>query len=149
MVHYAMMRLTQEETLRSGSCGSQRPRTRLEQIKTRQLVSKQSDWFSLAKAFPPIPAKLVKRIQSLEFIDLTELLPDNMGLMQRADSEPTQGQWQLRRVLNLGTWMQYRSPPSPGTRSLRVHTAHCKRGTAQGRGKLACIRRAISQNGSY
>ena len=47
----------------------------------RQMVSKQSDWFSLAETFPLIPAKLIKRIQSLEFIDLTKLLPNNMELV--------------------------------------------------------------------
>ena len=47
----------------------------------RQMVSKQSDWFWLAETFPLIPAKLVKR---------------------------TVVEWhgQLRRVLDLGTWVQ-------------------------------------------
>ena len=36
----------------------------------RGLISKQSNWFSIAETFTPVPAKLVKRIQSLEFFDL-------------------------------------------------------------------------------
>ena len=44
---------------------------------------------------PTFLAKLVKRIQSLEFIDLAKLLPDNIELMRRADSELIQGQRQL------------------------------------------------------
>ena len=39
--------------------------------------------FTLASSFPPVPAKLVKRIQALEFVEMRELLPDNMALSAR------------------------------------------------------------------
>ena len=34
--------------------------------------------FSLGETFPPIPEKLVTKIQSEEYVDLPELLPDNV-----------------------------------------------------------------------
>ena len=36
--------------------------------------------FSLSSSFPPLPAKLVSKIRSLQYIDMKELLPDNIGL---------------------------------------------------------------------
>ena len=68
----------------------------------------QSSWFSLGEAFPPIPEKLVRHIQSLDYVDLAELLPDNMELQRLADTESRQGsgQRQPRRVASLMTWVQ-------------------------------------------
>ena len=36
--------------------------------------------FLLASSFAPVSPKLVKKIQKLEFVELRELLPDNMAL---------------------------------------------------------------------
>ena len=44
----------------------------------------KSGWLSLGKAFPPIPEKLVRRIQSTDYVDQAELLPDNMELQRLA-----------------------------------------------------------------
>ena len=40
----------------------------------------------LASAFPPIPGKLVEKARSRKFVDLRELLPDNMRLKERLDT---------------------------------------------------------------
>ena len=39
--------------------------------------------FKVANSIAPIPAKLVKKIQALEFVDMRELLPDNIALTER------------------------------------------------------------------
>ena len=44
--------------------------------------------FCLASCLPPVPAKLVKRIQALEFVEMRELLPDNMALAERLEALP-------------------------------------------------------------
>ena len=65
--------------------------------------------FSLGETFPPIPEKLVTKIQSEEYVELAELLPDNVEVLRKADTQPSaqgQGQRQLRRVSNLSTWVQ-------------------------------------------
>ena len=41
--------------------------------------------FSLSSSFPPLPAKLVSKIRSLQYIDMKELLPDNIGLARSLD----------------------------------------------------------------
>ena len=72
----------------------------------------RSGAFSLGESFPPIPARLVKKIQSGEFVDLSELLPDNMELSRRMSREPasdrhrTSGNSMMREVKSLLTWVQ-------------------------------------------
>jgi hypothetical protein len=46
--------------------------------------------FKVASSIVPIPAKLVKRIQALEFVDTRELLPDNIALAGSPSSRPLQ-----------------------------------------------------------
>ena len=46
---------------------------------TGQSVAALSPFF-LSEAFGPIPEKLVKKLQALEFIDMGDLLPDNLEL---------------------------------------------------------------------
>ena len=43
----------------------------------------------LSSALPPIPAKVVDRIRAGSFVDLKELLPDNMALLQRLQETST------------------------------------------------------------
>ncbi len=45
--------------------------------------------FRLASSFPPIPGKLAQRIQALEFVEMRELLPDNVALAERLEALPT------------------------------------------------------------
>ena len=45
--------------------------------------------FRLASMFGPVPAKLVKKIQALQYIDMKELLPDNIRLLRHMEpSDP-------------------------------------------------------------
>ena len=44
--------------------------------------------FKVASNIVPIPAKLVKRIQALEFVDMRELLLDNIALAERLAALP-------------------------------------------------------------
>ena len=65
--------------------------------------------FSLAPCFPPIPSKTVRKIQALEFVELRELLPDNISLTERLESLPHRP-WSLRdpvarEISSLPTWM--------------------------------------------
>ena len=38
--------------------------------------------FKLSSSFTPVPAKLVKRIQAMEFAEMRELLPDNIAFAE-------------------------------------------------------------------
>ena len=44
--------------------------------------------FVLSKASAPIPGKLVAKVQSLQFIEMRELLPDNITLLERLAALP-------------------------------------------------------------
>ena len=43
----------------------------------------------LTSSFPPIPAKLVASIQSLQFVELKELLPDNIAVCEQGVLTPS------------------------------------------------------------
>ena len=43
----------------------------------------------LASSLPPVPAKLVKRIRELDFVEMRELLPDNIALSERIEALPS------------------------------------------------------------
>ena len=63
--------------------------------------------FHLASSLPPVPAKLVRRIQALE---IRELLPDNMALAERLEVLPLRlghpsKQVELREIGSLITWV--------------------------------------------
>ena len=102
--------------------------------------SKREGHFSLAEHFPPVPPKLVQKIQAGEFVDLAELLPDNMEMVRRASIEGQgQSQRQLRRVVNLLTWVQCffnvrcnpgRGSTAPIAGSFGLHATHCEGGAA-------------------
>ena len=66
--------------------------------------------FRLASCLPPIPAKLVKRIQALEFVEMRDLLLDNMALAEKLEALPvrlgqTQKGAEQREVGSLLTWV--------------------------------------------
>ena len=42
----------------------------------------------LASSLPPVPAKLVKRIRELDFVEMRELLPDNIALNEALRPSP-------------------------------------------------------------
>lgn len=65
--------------------------------------------FSLSRSGIPVPAKLVSKIQALKFVDMRELLSDNIRLMDRLDNLPAStlqaaGNRQ-REVPNIQSWV--------------------------------------------
>ena len=65
--------------------------------------------FHMASSFAPIPAKLVKRIQNLEYVDLRELLPDNIALSEKRHALTTPATQSVtpeqREITKLVTWV--------------------------------------------
>jgi len=72
-------------------------------------LSAESQPFHLASSFAPIPAKLVKRIQDLAYIDLRELLPDNLVLTEKFNALPSHATHhktpEHREITNIVTWV--------------------------------------------
>ena len=73
-----------------------------------------SKGFRLASMFGPVPAKLVQRIQTLQFVDMRELLPDNIALLRHMEaldspnslvSRATGARPRLREVNSLISWV--------------------------------------------
>ena len=69
--------------------------------------------FVLSKALPVVPAKLVKRILKGEFVNMVELLKDNMEIERRcvvAEGESSQGllgpRGTRREVPDILSWLQ-------------------------------------------
>ena len=67
--------------------------------------------FSLSRAAIPVPAKLVGKIQALKFIDMRELLADNIKMMAHLESLPAGSQAiqasssHQREVPNIQSWV--------------------------------------------
>ena len=63
--------------------------------------------FILASAIPPIPGKVVQKVAANEFVDLRELLPDNVSLLEKLEGLPVapgSTRPRLREVSSLLTW---------------------------------------------
>ena len=61
----------------------------------------------IGAGLPPVPSKLVKRIQDGRYIDMAELLPTNLSSSQSTDDEQsnkTKNQYQ--EVTNIVRWLQ-------------------------------------------
>ena len=61
----------------------------------------------LASAIPPIPGKVVQKAKANEFVDLRELLPDNVSLLEKLEGLPMAPggtRPRLREVSSLLTW---------------------------------------------
>ena len=65
--------------------------------------------FSLAPCFPPIPQKIVKKIQALEFVEMRDLLPDNISLKEKLESLPGRPlslrEPVVREISSLSSWV--------------------------------------------
>lgn len=65
--------------------------------------------FQLASSFAPIPGKLTRRIQALEFVEMRELLPDSLVLAERLETLPARltpaKSPEQREVGSLLTWV--------------------------------------------
>ena len=55
----------------------------------------------LSVLFPPIPEKLVTKIRAGSFVDMQELLPDNMALLKQLEKSKAK----LREVKTLSSWL--------------------------------------------
>ena len=55
------------------------------------LPSSSSPAFVLSKASAPIPGKLVAKVKSLQFVEMRDLLPDNIALLERLATIPNTG----------------------------------------------------------
>ena len=65
--------------------------------------------FTLASSLPPIPGKLASRIQALEFVEMRDLLPDNIALGERLEALPSHTAHlkapETRNIGSLYTWV--------------------------------------------
>jgi hypothetical protein len=62
----------------------------------------------IGPGLPPVPNKLVVRIQAGEFIDMAEFLPDRLGINTTPSKDDKQATKQKRRqVTNILDWIQY------------------------------------------
>ena len=66
---------------------------------------------AVGEGMSPVPARLVKLIQSGQFVDFEELLPDNLELLRRLQASAVTdtneaGHRHLRQVPSLGMWVQ-------------------------------------------
>ena len=52
-------------------------------------IKEAAEQFKVANSISPIPAKLVKRIRALEFVEMRELLPDNIAMTERLAALPS------------------------------------------------------------
>ena len=67
--------------------------------------------FFLGQAFPPVPPKLVKKIHALEFMDVADLLTDNLELLRETDGASpsanlTTSKRRPHQVSNILSWVQ-------------------------------------------
>ena len=67
--------------------------------------------FFMGEALPPVPGKSVDKIRAGEFIDFSELLPDNIELMRRDGERDWLADWHaarspIRRLTSLLSWVQ-------------------------------------------
>ena len=66
---------------------------------------------SIGASLPPVPRKLVKRIQAGEFVDMAEVLPDRMGvttapLFANDKDEKQPVKTKRQQVTNILEWVQ-------------------------------------------
>jgi hypothetical protein len=101
-----------------------------------------SKLFLLSECLPPVPAKLVSRILKGDFIDMAELLRDNLeaerrGTLQDSTSGASSSSSQVRtcrEVPDLLSWVQV---PRAGAEVVSVPNAHSQRGQEVWRSRLA------------
>ena len=62
----------------------------------------------MGAGLPPVPAKLVARIEAGEFVDMAELLPDKLGFSKTTlnDDQARPSKPRRRRVTNILEWTQ-------------------------------------------
>ena len=69
--------------------------------------NKSSPPVLISSGLPPVPAKLVKRIQQGSFVEMVELLPETLSSPEYApDNEPAGQKQKRREVTNIINWVQ-------------------------------------------
>ena len=115
--------------------------------------------FVLSEGLPPVPHKLAARIIRGEYIDMAELLRDNLEVQRRAASTPSQTQGSSfhqkhrREIPDLLSWVRHvygsthQQVPGPGAATLGVPDANRPGGPAMQGAWLARLRRLFSPAG--
>ena len=58
------------------------PTTPPTESQQQQLTNPKSSTMLIGAGLPPVPHKMVAKIQSNEFVDMSELLPDHLGCLK-------------------------------------------------------------------
>ena len=62
---------------------------------------------SIGAGLPPVPQKLVERIQAGEYVDMVELLPDRLGAHGSSPAKEEKGSKQPKRqITSIAEWVQ-------------------------------------------
>jgi len=70
-------------------------------------VTPSDDCMTIGAGLPPVPSKLVSRIEAGEYIDMAELLPDRLGVARSPGTEESAKVIRKRRtVSNIMEWVQ-------------------------------------------
>ena len=83
------------------------------QATTKEVTGGDTSPFTLGEGLPPVPAKLVNKIRRGEYVDMADLLRDNMELERRRDTREASSnafglnqQPNRREVPHLLSWVQ-------------------------------------------
>lgn len=101
-------------TANSGDAGGSKAATPVgNQATTKKATSSDTLPFTLGEGLPPVPAKLASKIRRGEYVDMAELLRDNMELERRRDTREVSSnafglnqQPNRREVPDLLSWVQ-------------------------------------------
>ena len=61
---------------------------------------------SIGTGLPPVPQKLVERIQAGEYVDMVELLPDCLGIHGGSTAKEEKGSKRRRQITSIAEWVQ-------------------------------------------
>ena len=61
---------------------------------------------SIGVGLPPVPQKLVERIQAGEYVDMVELLPDCLGTHGGSTAKEEKGSKRRRQITSIAEWVQ-------------------------------------------
>ena len=73
-------------------------------------ATKEKEPMLLSILFPPIPGKLVTKLRAGAFIDMKDMLPDNMTLLRQLDNfsaDKSTSKAKLRKIKTFTTWLYY------------------------------------------
>ena len=76
-----------------------------ESVTSLLVIGSTAKPFSLTSSLPPIPCKLALKIQSLQFVEMRELLPDNLSIVEDALLCPPDQRSKQREVSSILSWV--------------------------------------------